>query len=341
MAANGYSHLLSPLDLGHTQLKNRVIMGSMHTGLEDRFWHYPKLAAYFAERARGGVALSVTGGINPNRHGWFYPLSGTFNSKLDIRNHRKITEAVHREGGKIALQVLHAGRYSYHPFSRSASAIKSPINPFKPKAMSTREVRSTVQDFARTAELAKEAGYDGVEIMGSEGYLINQFTAPRTNKRSDEYGGSAENRRRFPVEIVEETRRRCGEDFIIMYRLSVIDLVPDGSTREEVLDLARAIEKAGASLINSGIGWHEARVPTIVTSVPRWWPPTGSTIRTPPSASSPAARRTRCPWPGRCWRTRSSSTRPPKAAPTRSTPASPATRPAWIIPSSSSAPPAW
>ena len=211
----------------------------------------------------------MTGGINPNRHGWCYPLSGTSNSKLDIRNRRKITEAVHREGGKIALQVLHAGRYSYHPFSRSASAIKSPINPFKPKAMSTREVRSTVQDFARTAELAKEAGYDGVEIMGSEGYLINQFTAPRTNKRSDEYGGSAENRRRFPVEIVEETRRRCGEDFIIMYRLSVIDLVPDGSTREEVLDLARAIEKAGASLINSGIGWHEARVPTIVTSVPR------------------------------------------------------------------------
>ena len=269
MVANAYPHLLSPLDLGHTQLKNRVIMGSMHTGLEDRFWQYPKLAAYFAERARGGVALSVTGGINPNRHGWFYPLSGTFNRKLDIRNHRKITEAVHKEGGKIALQVLHAGRYSYHPFSRSASAIKSPINPFKPKAMTTREVKKTVRDFARTAELAKQAGYDGVEIMGSEGYLINQFTAPRSNRRSDEYGGSAENRRRFPVEIVEETRRRCGEDFIIMYRLSVIDLVPDGSTREEVLDLARAIEGAGASLINSGIGWHEARVPTIVTSVPR------------------------------------------------------------------------
>ncbi|MFP1678439.1 FAD-dependent oxidoreductase [Alloalcanivorax sp. C16-2] len=269
MVANAYPHLLSPLDLGHTQLKNRVIMGSMHTGLEDRFWHYPKLAAYFAERARGGVALSVTGGINPNRHGWFYPLAGTFNRKLDIRNHRKITEAVHKEGGKIALQILHAGRYSYHPFSRSASAIKSPINPFKPKAMTTREVKKTVRDFARTAELAKQAGYDGVEIMGSEGYLINQFTAPRSNRRTDEYGGSAENRRRFPVEIVEETRRRCGEDFIIMYRLSVIDLVPDGSTREEVLDLARAIEGAGASLINSGIGWHEARVPTIVTSVPR------------------------------------------------------------------------
>ncbi|MBL7251294.1 NADPH-dependent 2,4-dienoyl-CoA reductase [Alloalcanivorax marinus] len=269
MVANAYPHLLSPLDLGHTQLKNRVIMGSMHTGLEDRFWHYPKLAAYFAERARGGVALSVTGGINPNRHGWFYPLAGTFNRKLDIRNHRKITEAVHKEGGKIALQILHAGRYSYHPFSRSASAIKSPINPFKPKAMTTREVKKTVRDFARTAELAKQAGYDGVEIMGSEGYLINQFTAPRSNRRTDEYGGSAENRCRFPVEIVEETRRRCGEDFIIMYRLSVIDLVPDGSTREEVLDLARAIEGAGASLINSGIGWHEARVPTIVTSVPR------------------------------------------------------------------------
>ena len=269
MATTNYPHLLAPLSLGHTELKNRVIMGSMHTGLEDRFWHYPKLAAYFAERARGGVALSVTGGINPNRHAWFYPLAGTFNRKLDIRNHRKITDAVHREGGKIALQILHAGRYSYHPFSRSASAIKSPINPFRPKAMSTREVRGTVRDFARTAELARQAGYDGVEIMGSEGYLINQFTAPRTNQRTDEYGGSAENRRRFPVEIVAETRRRCGDDFIIMYRLSVIDLVPDGCTHEEVLALARAVEKAGASLINSGIGWHEARVPTIVTSVPR------------------------------------------------------------------------
>ncbi|ARB45176.1 NADPH-dependent 2,4-dienoyl-CoA reductase [Alloalcanivorax xenomutans] len=264
-----YSRLLSPLDLGHTQLKNRVIMGSMHTGLEDRFWQFPKLAAYFAERARGGVGLIVTGGFNPNRRGWFYPLAGTFNSRLDVRNHRLVTDAVHREGGKIVLQILHAGRYSYHPFSGSASAIKSPINPFKPKALSTREVRRTVQDFARTAALAKQAGYDGVEIMGSEGYLINQFTAPRTNKRTDQYGGSAENRRRFPVEIVAETRRRCGDDFIVMYRLSAIDLVPDGCTREEVLALAREVEGAGASLINTGIGWHEARVPTIVTSVPR------------------------------------------------------------------------
>jgi len=269
MTADRYSNLLSPLDLGHTQLKNRVIMGSMHTGLEDRFWQFPKLAAYFAERARGGVGLIVTGGFNPNKKGWFYPFSGLFNSRFDVMNHRKVTDAVHREGGKIALQVLHAGRYSYHPFSRSASAIKSPINPFKPKAMSTKEVEQTVKDFAHTAYLAKKAGYDGVEIMGSEGYLINQFTAPRTNKRKDKYGGNAENRRRFPVEIVRETRKRCGDDFIIMFRMSVIDLVPEGSTREEVLDLARELEAAGASLLNSGIGWHEARVPTIVTSVPR------------------------------------------------------------------------
>ncbi len=269
MTADRYSNLLSPLDLGHTQLKNRVIMGSMHTGLEDRFWQFPKLAAYFAERARGGVGLIVTGGFNPNKKGWFYPFSGLFNSRFDVMNHRKVTDAVHREGGKIALQVLHAGRYSYHPFSRSASAIKSPINPFKPKAMSTKEVEQTVKDFAHTAYLAKKAGYDGVEIMGSEGYLINQFTAPRTNKRKDKYGGNAENRRRFPVEIVRETRKRCGDDFIIMFRMSVIDLVPEGSTREEVLELAKALEAAGSSLLNSGIGWHEARVPTIVTSVPR------------------------------------------------------------------------
>lgn len=267
--SQAYPLLLSPLDLGHTQLRNRVIMGSMHTGLEDRFWNYGKLAAYFAERARGGAGLIVTGGINPNRAGWFYPFAGTFNNVLDIPNHRKITRAVHAEGGKIVLQILHAGRYSHHPWSRSASAIKSPINGFKPKAMSTREVQQTVQDFARTAELAKKAGYDGVEIMGSEGYLINQFTAPLTNKRTDQYGGSAENRRRFPVEIVEQTRQRCGDDFIVMFRLSAIDLVPEGCTRDEVIDQAKAIELAGASLINTGIGWHEARVPTIVTSVPR------------------------------------------------------------------------
>ena len=253
-----YPLLLSPLDLGHTQLRNRVIMGSMHTGLEDRFWNYGKLAAYFAERAKGGAGLIVTGGINPNRQGWFYPFAGTFNSVLDIPNHKKITRAVHAEGGKIVLQILHAGRYSHHPWSRSASAIKSPINGFKPKAMSTREVKQTVKDFARTAELAKKAGYDGVEIMGSEGYLINQFTAPLTNKRTDQYGGSAENRRRFPVEIVEQTRKRCGDDFIVMFRLSAIDLVPEGCTRDEVIDQAKAIEAAGASRFRGSHGGDQS-----------------------------------------------------------------------------------
>jgi 2,4-dienoyl-CoA reductase (NADPH2) len=269
MSASQFPKLMEPLDLGFTTLKNRVVMGSMHTGLEDRIWHRGKMAEYFAERARGGTALMITGGYNPNRKGWFYPFSGSMINKADALGHRPVTKAVHKAGGKICLQLLHAGRYSYHPLSRSASSIKSPINPFKPKAMSTREVKQTVKDFANAAKLAKFAGYDGVEIMGSEGYLINQFTAPRTNKRTDEYGGSSENRRRFPVEIVEAVRQAVGEDFIIIYRQSVIDLVPDGSTRDEVLELAKAIEKAGANIINSGIGWHEARVPTIVTSVPR------------------------------------------------------------------------
>ncbi|MCK0538612.1 NADPH-dependent 2,4-dienoyl-CoA reductase [Alcanivorax quisquiliarum] len=268
-AKSPYPHMLAPLDLGFTTLKNRVVMGSMHTGLEDRLWHRKKLAAYFAERARGGTGLIITGGFNPNRKGWFYPFSGGMLNIGDALSHRVVTREVHKAGGKICLQLLHAGRYSYHPMSRSASAVKSPINPFKPKAMSTGEVRQTVKDFANAARLAKKAGYDGVEIMGSEGYLINQFTAPRTNRRTDEYGGSSENRRRFPVEIVEAVRRACGDDFIIIFRLSVIDLVPEGSTREEVLALAQALEKAGANILNSGIGWHEARVPTIVTSVPR------------------------------------------------------------------------
>ena len=268
-ATSRYPHMLAPLDLGFTTLKNRVVMGSMHTGLEDRIWHRRKLAEYFAERARGGVGLIITGGYNPNRKGWFFPFSGSMINTADMLGHKMVPEAVHKAGGKICLQILHAGRYSYVPWSRSASSIKSPINPFKPKAMSTKEVQQTVRDFAHAAKLAKKAGYDGVEIMGSEGYLINQFTAPRTNKRTDQYGGSSENRRRFPVEIIEAVRKACGKDFIVIYRQSVIDLVPDGSTREEVLELARAVEKAGASMINSGIGWHEARVPTIVTSVPR------------------------------------------------------------------------
>jgi 2,4-dienoyl-CoA reductase (NADPH2) len=264
-----YPNLLAPLDLGFTQLANRVVMGSMHTGLEDRPWDRRKLAAYFAERARGGVGLIITGGFNPDIKGWFYPFAGSMLNRLDAWSHRSVTRAVHEAGGKICLQLLHAGRYSYHPFSRSASAIKAPINPFKPKAMSTREVEKTVRAFARAARLAQKAGYDGVEIMGSEGYLINQFTAPRTNRRTDRYGGSAENRRRFPVEIVQAVRQACGEKFLIVFRLSVIDLVPDGCTQHEVLALAQELEAAGVNLLNSGIGWHEARIPTIVTSVPR------------------------------------------------------------------------
>lgn len=267
--ASPYPHLLEPLDLGFTQLKNRVVMGSMHTGLEDRLWHRMKLAAYYAERAKGGAGLIITGGFNPNRKGWFYPFSGSMITYADMLTHKPVTRAVHKAGGKICLQLLHAGRYSYHPFSRSASAIKSPINPFKPKAMSTREVKQTVKDFANAAKLAKQAGYDGIEIMGSEGYLINQFTAPRANKRTDKYGGSAENRQRFPVEITEAVRRLCGKDFIIVFRMSMIDLVPEGSTKAEVVSLAKALEQAGVDILNSGIGWHEARVPTIVTSVPR------------------------------------------------------------------------
>lgn len=264
-----YPQLFTPLDLGFTSLKNRVVMGSMHTGLEDRFWQFPKMAAYFAERAKGGVGLMITGGYSPNRSGWLYPGASTFNSRLDIHNHRKVTKAVHAEGGKICLQILHAGRYSYHPLSKTASTSQAPINPFKARALRTRGVASTVKDFAHTAWLAQKAGYDGVEIMGSEGYLINQFLAPATNKRTDRYGGSPENRRRFAVEIVAAARKKVGPNFIIIFRLSMIDLVPDGCTREEVLDLAREIEAAGATLINTGIGWHEARVPTIVTSVPR------------------------------------------------------------------------
>ena len=264
-----YPNMLAPLDLGHTTLKNRVVMGSMHTGLEDRLWHRKKLAAYFAERAKGGVALIITGGFNPNRSGWFYPFAGSMINMADALSHRVVTKAVHKEGGKICLQLLHAGRYSYHPLSKSASAIKSPINPFKPKAMTTKDVEQTVKDFAHAAKLAKRAGYDGVELMGSEGYLINQFTAPRTNQRTDKYGGNSENRRHFPVETVEAVRKACGKDFIIVFRLSMMDLVPGGSTQEEIIALAKALEKAGVNILNTGIGWHEARVPTIVTSVPR------------------------------------------------------------------------
>lgn len=270
MTSSPYPHLLSPLDLGHTTLRNRVIMGSMHTGLEDRAKHLPELAAYFAERAQGGVALSVTGGYAPNWHGWLLPAGSLMTSRKLADKHRLVTDAVHEHDGKIALQILHAGRYGYHPFKRAASTIKSPITPFgAPKAMSTKEVDRTVSDFARAAKLARHAGYDGVEIMGSEGYLINQMLTARTNNRTDRWGGSAENRMRFPVEIVERVREAVGDDFIVMYRMSLLDLVDDAQSWDETAELARRVEAAGVSIINTGIGWHEARIPTIVTSVPR------------------------------------------------------------------------
>ncbi|SEH69077.1 2,4-dienoyl-CoA reductase [Mycolicibacterium rutilum] len=261
-----YPHLLSPLDLGFTALRNRVVMGSMHTGLEDRARDTDRLAAYFAERARGGVGLIITGGYAPNRTGWLLPFAAQLVSSAEARRHRAITDAVHDADGKILLQVLHAGRYAYHPFSVSASSIKAPINPFRPRAL--RDVEGTIDDFVRCATLAREAGYDGVEIMGSEGYLLNQFLAPRTNKRNDAWGPSPQKRRRFPVEIVRRTRAAVGDDFIICYRMSMADYVEDGQSWDEIVALATEVEAAGATLLNTGIGWHEARVPTIVTSVP-------------------------------------------------------------------------
>ena len=264
-----YPNLLAPLDLGHVTLKNRVIMGSMHTGLEDRAKDLPKLAAHFAERARGGVGLIVTGGYAPNRTGWLTPFSSRLTSRRQALKHRVVTDAVHAEGGRIALQILHAGRYAYHPFSVSASALKAPINPFRPRALSDRGILRQIDAYVECAALARVGGYDGVEIMGSEGYFINQFLAERTNKRTDRWGGSAENRRRLAVEIVRRTRERVGPDFLIIYRLSMADLVEGGQPWEEVVALGKEIEAAGASVINTGIGWHEARVPTIVTSVPR------------------------------------------------------------------------
>ncbi len=244
-------------------------MGSMHTGLEDRFYHYPKLAAYFRERARGGVGLIVTGGISPNRRGWLLPFGGTMNSLGDIWNHRKVTGAVHEEGGKILMQILHSGRYGYQPFVVSASAKKSPISLFKPKALTESGIEGTIRDYVRCARLAQKAGYDGVEIMGSEGYLLNQFLCARTNLRQDRWGGTIENRMRLPVEIVRRVRAAVGQNFIIMYRHSILDLVEGGNSWEEVVAVAQALEQAGVSILNTGIGWHEARVPTIVTSVPR------------------------------------------------------------------------
>ena len=264
-----YANILKPLHLGFTTIKNRVVMGSMHTGLEDRFYNYPKLAAYFGERAKGGVGLIITGGISPNRQGWLLPAGGTMNTMGDIAPHRLVTHAVHKHGAKILMQILHSGRYGYQPFVVSASPIKSPISPFKPRQMSEKQILNTIEDYAHTAHLAKLAGYDGVEIMGSEGYLLNQFLSRHVNQREDRWGGSIDNRMRLAVEIVKAMRQKVGENFIICFRLSLLDLVHDGNTMQEVVTVAQALEKAGITLLNTGIGWHEARIPTIVTSVPR------------------------------------------------------------------------
>ncbi len=266
---NRYPHLLAPLDLGFTTLKNRVIMGSMHVGLEEEENGFERMAAFYAERARGEVGLIVTGGIAPNEAGRPWKAGAKLTTSEEVAQHRKVTAAVHAEGGKIAMQILHFGRYAYHPKLVGPSAIKAPINQFTPHELSGEEVLQTIEDYAQCAVLAREAGYDGVEIMGSEGYLINEFIAARTNQRSDEWGGSYENRMRFPVEIVRRVRERVGKDFIIIYRLSMLDLVEGGSTLDEVVQLAQAIEQAGATILNTGIGWHEARIPTIATKVPR------------------------------------------------------------------------
>ena len=267
--ATPYPHLFAPLDLGFTTLRNRVLMGSMHTGLEDRARDFPRLAAYFAERAAGGAGLIVTGGFAPNTVGWLKPFGGKLSWPWEVAPHRQVTRAVHEHGAKICLQLLHAGRYGYHPLSVAPSKLKAPSNPFTPRALSARGVERQVAAFASAAARAREAGYDGVEVMGSEGYLINQFTAPRTNRREDAWGGDAERRMRFAVEIVRRVREACGPDFILVYRLSLLDLVEDGNAWDEIVAQARAVEAAGATIINSGIGWHEARVPTIATSVPR------------------------------------------------------------------------
>ncbi len=264
-----YPHLLEPLDLGFTELKNRVLMGSMHTGLEDKKADFPKLAAYFAERARGGVGLMVTGGFAPTRAGWLAPFASKLTSRFELKRHRLVTDAVHREGGKICLQILHAGRYGYTPINVAPSAVQSPITPFKPRALSARGIRKQIQGFVHCARLAQQAGYDGVEVMGSEGYLLNEFLVTHTNLRTDGWGGAFKNRMRLPVEVLRQIRAAVGQEFIIIFRLSMLDLIEKGSSWEEVVLLAKAIESAGATLINTGIGWHEARIPTIATMVPR------------------------------------------------------------------------
>ena len=264
-----YPHLLEPLDLGFVTLPNRVLMGSMHVGLEEAEGGFERMAAFYAERARGGVGLIVTGGIAPNEQGRPWQMGAALTTEEEAEQHKVVTSAVHAEGGRIALQILHFGRYAYHPELVAPSPIQAPISAFTPHEMTVADIETTIDDFARCAALAKDAGYDGVEIMGSEGYLINEFIAQRTNQRTDAWGGSYANRMRFSVEIVRRVRERVGDDFIIIFRLSMLDLVEGGSTLDEVIELAQALEAAGVTILNSGIGWHEARIPTIATSVPR------------------------------------------------------------------------
>lgn len=357
-ASSPYPHLLRPLDLGHVTLPNRILMGSMHTGLEDRVWNWSRLTAYFVERARGGAGLMVTGGIAPNRRGSLAPLASKLTNRIEARRHRRMTEAVHQAGGRICMQILHAGRYAYHPFSVAPSSIKSPITPFRPRALSSKGVERQIGHFVRAARLAQDAGYDGVEVMGSEGYFINQFLVPRTNHRDDDWGGAFENRMRIAIEIVRRTREAVGNAFIIIYRLSMLDMLADGNSRDEVVALGQAIERAGASIINTGIGWHESRVPTIATMVPRaafTWVTrtfrdaislplvTSNRINMPHTAESVLARGTLtwCPWRGPFWPIRSGSTRRRPVAPAISIPASPATRPAWIMCSKTRWHPVW
>ena len=267
--SSAYPHLLAPLDLGFTRLKNRVIMGSMHTGLEEAKNGFERLAAYYAERARGGVGLIVTGGISPNQQGLTFSGAAALDKADKVAQHRLVTDAVHQAGSKICMQILHTGRYAYSPNAIAPSAIKAPINAFIPKAVSSEEIEQQIEDFAYSAKLAQQAGYDGVEVMGSEGYFLNQFIVTRTNQRDDKWGGSYDNRTRLAIEVVKRVRAAVGEKFIIIYRLSMLDLVPEGSNLSEVIQLGKAIEQAGVSIINTGIGWHEARIPTIATKVPR------------------------------------------------------------------------
>ncbi len=266
---NPYSKLLAPLDLGFTQLKNRVLMGSMHTNLEEQPGGFERMAAYYAERAKGGVGLIVTGGIAPNEEGAVFTGAAKLSSEEEAEHHRVITEAVHAEDGKICMQILHAGRYAYSKVAVAPSAIQSPISPFPPQALDQEGIEKQINDFVHAAKLAQKAGYDGIEVMGSEGYFINEFIVTHTNKRDDEWGGSYENRMKLPIQIVSKVRKAIGENFIIIYRLSMLDLIEQGSTLEEIVQLGKEIEKAGATIINTGIGWHEARIPTIGTMVPR------------------------------------------------------------------------